>query len=339
MRRVTINDVAERAGVSKSTVSHVINKTRFVTEETRDRVLKAVDDLEYRPSVIARSLVSQRTKTAGLLISDVGNPFYNDVIIGVEDMAFSHDYSVFLCNTGYDSARGLKLIRSLIDKSVDGIMFMTSSMAIEMVHEVIDNRIEAVVLDWGVPNIEDLARTITINFDTGMHQAVKHLRDLGHRRIAFIGGPSSLWTVQVRKDTFYNNLNRLGLQADDASYIEGNLRIEGGNHAFEELKKINPRPTAVIAANDLTALGFLWTASKEGVRIPKELSIIGLDDIDLVSKISPPLTTIGLPRREIGCLAMQILLDAIDERTEIKCKHEVESRLVIRDSTAPVSVN
>lgn len=339
MRRVTINDVARRAGVSKSTVSHVINNTRYVSDETRNRVMKAIDDLDYRPSVIARSLVSHRTRTAGLLISDVGNPFYNEVIIGVEDTALSHDYSVFLCNTGYDVERGLKLIRSLIDKSVDGILFMSSSMEIEMLHEVIDNHIEAVVLDWGVPNVDEIASTITINFDTGMHQAVQHLVDLGHRRIAFIGGPESLWTAQVRRDSFFNNMRQMGLQAKDASFIEGNLRVEGGNHAFEGLKNINPRPTAVVTANDLTALGLIWAARKEGVSIPADLSIIGLDDIDLVSKISPPLTTISLPRCEIGRLAMQMLLEAIDDGSEKKCKHEVQSHLVIRESTAPVIAN
>lgn len=337
MRRVTINDVADKAGVSKSTVSHVINKTRFVTRETRDRVLEAIDELDYRPSAIARSLVSHRTKTAGLLISDVGNPFYNEVIIGVEDVALSEDYSVFLCNTGYNTERGMKLIRSLIDKSVDGIMFMSSSMTLDMLHEVIGNNIEAVVLDWGVPDIERYARTITINFDSGIGQAVQHLFDLGHRRIAFVGGPSDLWTAQVRRDSFTQHMVMRGLEVNQNWFIEGNLRIEGGYRAFDFLKQLDPPPTAVITANDLTALGLLWAARKEGVQVPRDLSIIGLDDIELVSKITPSLTTICLPRREIGQLAMRMLLKAINDHSEVKITREVDTHLVIRESTAPMT--
>ncbi|MBN1536770.1 MAG: LacI family DNA-binding transcriptional regulator, partial [Anaerolineales bacterium] len=149
MKRVTITDVAKLAGVSKSTVSHVLNQTRFVEEITRQKVQAAIESLGYRPSNIARSLVSKRTKTAGLLISDVGNPFYHEVIRGVEEIALTHGYSVFLCNTKYDLNLGMKFIQSLIEKSVDGIMFMSSSMSIEMIEEVIQNQIQAVVMDWG----------------------------------------------------------------------------------------------------------------------------------------------------------------------------------------------
>ena len=333
MKRVTISDVAQKAGVSKSTVSHVINKTRFVELNTQQKVLLAIDELNYRPSGIARSLVSQRTRTAGLLISDVGNPFYHEVIMGVEEVALANGYSVFLCNTSYDLERGMKLIHSLIDRSVDGVMFMSSRMSLEMVEEVAKNQIQAVVLDWEKSQVDKLAATITINFKTGIRHAVAHLVSLGHEDIAYVSGPLNLWTARTRRDAFLEALQECNLDRNRAHIIEGNLRIEGGHKAFGNLMQIYPRPTAVVTANDLTALGVLWAARKEGLLIPQELSVIGLDDIDLASKVTPPLTTIALPRFEIGKRAMQLLLDLIDHPATAIRQQEVGTWLVVREST------
>ncbi|MFN3309913.1 MAG: LacI family DNA-binding transcriptional regulator [Anaerolineales bacterium] len=337
MNRVTIRDVANRAGVSQSTVSHVLNKTRVVEEATRQKVLKAVEELGYRPSQVARSLISKRTKTAGLLISDVSNPFYPDVILGVEEIAFTEDYSIFLCNTNYDLERGLKLVQSLVDKSVDGILFMSSSMSLQMVQEAVENQIHAVVLDWEDSNLQEMASTITINFESGIQQAVRHLVEGGHQRIAHISGPLSLWTAQVRKQCFLKALEQNGLDPQQATIIEGDLRIEGGRKAFEQLWQLNPRPSAVVAANDLMALGFVWAARNSGLELPKDLSVVGLDDIDLASKVSPSLSTIALPRREIGKMAMQMLLEMIRNGKEAKKSQiTVDTTFVLRQSTQRV---
>jgi LacI family transcriptional regulator len=340
MNRVTINDVAKRAGVSKSTVSHVINQTRFVEESTKDKVLLAIQELGYRPSGIARSLVSRRTKTAGLLISDVSNPYYPDVILGVEEVALANDYSIFLCNTSYDLDRGMNYIQSLIDKSVDGILFMSSSMSMEMLHEAVKNQIQAVVLDWGYQDLEELAVTITINFRHGIRAAIKHLVDLGHRNIAHVCGPLDLWTSRVRRDEFINALADFGLDARHALVIEGNLRIDGGRKALDSIIQQNPRPSAIFAANDLTALGIIWAARGYGLNLPEQLSVVGLDDIDLASKVNPALTTVALPRNQIGKLAMSMLLDLIEHSNGVeKRKLEVGTSLVIRQSTTyPASV-
>ncbi len=340
MKRVTINDVALRSGVSKSTVSHVINQTRFVEEQTRLKVLQTIKDLNYRPSSIARSLVSQRTGTAGLLISDVGNPFYHEVILGVEDVALANDYSLFLCNTGYDLDRGMKFIHSLIDRSVDGILFMSSSMNVEMLDEVYRNNIKAVVLDWGGTDVSQLASTITIDFNTGICEAVQHLVSLGHTRIAFAGGPEGLWTANIRTQAFLNAISQCQPAVEGIVIPHGNLRIEGGYKAFDALSNLSPRPQAVIAANDLTALGLMWAARNAGFNLPRDLSIVGLDDIDLASRVTPALTTITLPRFEIGRLAMQELLALIREPEQTKSNHVVETYLTVRESTtaAPITV-
>jgi LacI family transcriptional regulator len=333
VKRITINDVAYQAGVSKSTVSHVINQTRMVNGDTRERVLHAIAELDYRPSGIARSLVSQKTKTAGLLISDVGNPFYHEVIMGVEEVALAHGYSIFLCNTGYDVGRGMKFIRSLIERSVDGVLFMSSSMQIEMVDDLIRRNIHAVVLDWGGVQVQEMAATITIDFSVGLCQAVQHLVSLGHRLIAYVSGPLDFWTSQFRKDAFFSALEQNGLDPAQAPVIQGDLRIEGGGRAFQEMMQATPRPTAVVAANDLTALGILWAARNYGLRIPEDLSIVGLDDIELVSRVTPALTTIALPRFEIGRLAMQVLLSMVEESAPT-VRQVVSTKLVVRASTS-----
>lgn len=334
MKRVTIKDVANRSGVSKSTVSHVINDTRFVEEETRKKVLKAIRDLNYRPSSIARSLVSQRTGTAGLLISDVGNPFYHEVILGVEEVALANGYSIFLCNTGYDLERGMKFIRSLIDRSVDGVLFMSSSMNIEMLNEVHQSATKAVVLDWGGTDVSQMASTIAIDFDTGISEAVAHLVELGHRRIAFAGGPEHLWTADIRTQSFLKAIRNYGEDVEGIVVPEGNLRIEGGYRCFQSLHLLSPRPTAVIAANDLTAFGIMWSARNAGYNLPRDLSIIGLDDIDLSSRVTPPLTTIALPRLDIGKLAMQELLFQIHSPEQPKSHRVMATHLKVRESTS-----
>jgi LacI family transcriptional regulator len=334
MNRVTINDVAKQAGVSKSTVSHVINQTRFVEATTKEKVIQAIDELGYRPSGIARSLVSRRTKTAGLLISDVSNPYYPDVILGVEEVALAHGYSIFLCNTGYDLDRGMKYIQSLIDKSVDGVLFMSSSMSLEMVLEVTKNQIQAVVLDWGAQPVKEIATTITIDFTQGIRQAIRHLVELGHKNIAHISGPLDLWTSQIRRDVFLNALAEFGLDSHQALVVEGNLQIDGGRRALERTLNHEPRPTAIFAANDLTALGIIWAARNYGLKLPEQLSVVGLDDIDLASKVIPQLTTVMLPRNEIGKLAMSMLLESIESPDGVeKRKLEVGTNLVIRQST------
>lgn len=333
MRRVTISDVAQQAGVSKSTVSHVLNDTRFVNSDTRGRVLEAIDALGYRPSAIARSLVFQRTRTVGLLVSDVGNPFYPDVILGVEDVALANGYSVFLCNTSYDLDRGMRLLASLVDRSVDGLLLMSSSLTAEMLHEAVQHQIQTVVLDWGNPELENAIATITIDFDRGIQQAVQHLVELGHRRIAHVSGPLDFWTARLRRDAFLAALSQYGLQASLDWVIEGNLRIEGGQLAFHHLMQARPRPTAVIAANDLTALGLLWAARSAGYNLPDDLSVVGIDDIDLAAKVTPTLTTIALPRYEIGRLAMEMLLQLIQGSLGSGSRRQVSTQLVVREST------
>ena len=341
MKRITINDVAQRAGVSKSTVSHVLNNTRFVEDATRLKVLDAIKALNYRPSSIARSLVKKQTSTIGLLISDVSNPFYHEVIHGVESVALENGYDIFLCNTHYDLNQAMKFVQSLEDKLVDGVLCMTSSLSRDIITELSSNNIPMVVLDWNASEIKDIAATISIDFSKGIFEAVKYLVELGHKQFAHVSGPLDFWTSRLRRDLFLNALSESGIDPQRALIIEGNLRINGGRRALEKIVTVDPQPTAVFTANDLMALGIVWAAKDYNLQIPQDLSIIGLDDIELSTQITPPLTTVSLPRYEIGSQAMQMLLQQIDSAQTKQdnidqLNRVVETNLIIRQSTASV---
>jgi LacI family transcriptional regulator len=332
-------DVAKRAGVSKSTVSHVINETRFVEEPTRQLVLNAIEELDYRPSAIARSLYSKQTMTAGLLISDVGNPFYDRVIFGVEDVALENNYSVYLFNANYDLERSMKYIHSMIDRRVDGVLFMSSRMSTDLIDELTKHDIPSVVLDWEEIPLTGVVGTIKIDFKTGITQAVEHLIKLDHQRFAHVSGPLELWTAQTRCDIFLDALTENGIDSSSCIVQEGNLRIDGGRKSLGCILETSPLPTAIFAANDLTALGILWEARERGLQVPQDFSIVGLDGIELTAHTTPSITTVALPRYEIGSLAMNMMLNLIlpkeDQTSNGDFQHQqLSTKLIIRKSTA-----
>ncbi len=338
MSRTTIADVAKVAGVSKATVSRVLSGNyEYMKPHTRDRVEEAIEKLNYRPSSVARSLTSKRTNTAAILVSDVGNPFYSDVIHGVEDVAFKDNYDVFLCNTNYDMERGLTFIRSLIDKRVDGVMIMSSSMSDLWLAELSKNNVPAVVLDWEVQATAAGVSTIGVDYSVGIQAAVDHLVALGHRHIVHVSGPIQLQTARDRRNAFLSALAKHNIPVEAAPIFEGDLQIAGGRKVIEQIMRLSPRPTAVFTANDLTAIGVIGAARAQGLSVPNDLSVIGLDDIWLAEQMDPPLTTVGLPRYEIGQLAMQMLFDLLDkgdERPSTPVHRKVETSLVVRQSTA-----
>jgi LacI family transcriptional regulator len=338
MGRATIDEVAKRAGVSKATVSHVINHTRFVSDETRSLVLQAIEALNYRPSQIARSLSVQQTSTIGLLITDVANPFYHRIIQGVEDVALANDYSVFLFNASYDSQRSIKYIRSMVQRRVDGIILMSSRMSMDIVQEATREKVPTIVLDWNGAELGG-AGAVNFNFEMGIRQAVAHLINLGHRKFAHVAGDLNLWTARIRRDLFLNCLAEYGVDPNTVPVIEGNFTIEGGRRALRHLVNSSQRPTAVFTVNDLTAIGMVFEAGQLGLCVPRDFSVIGVDDIALASQITPTLTTISLPGFLIGELCMSLLLEMINDTGK---KHSqdghplriIETELIVRESTA-----
>lgn len=339
MSRPTIVDVARTAGVSKSTVSRVLNgNLEYISDGTLTRVQETISALGYRPNALARSLTLKRTHTIGLLISDIGNPFYPEVILGVEKVAAAHQYEVFLCNTMYDSARSLSFARSLVDNQVDGALIMSSNLSNEALQMLVAHHVPTVVLDWEPASGAPLLGVISVDFETGIAAAVDHLIDLGHRRLAHISGPLELRTARLRCDAFLQAAAGRSIDPANIPIIEGNLTIDGGKRALEQLRTLPEPPTAVFAANDLTAIGLVWAARKHGLRVPEDLSIIGLDDIQLASEIEPALTTVTLHPNRIGATATTMLLDLLqpDRDEGATAPHiEIETQLIVRQSTAP----
>ncbi|RME49615.1 MAG: LacI family transcriptional regulator [Chloroflexi bacterium] len=338
LHRPTIADVARLAGVSKSTVSRVLSgRAEYMRDETRARVEQAIAELGYRPSSVARSLVSKRTLTAAMLVSDIGNPFYPEVIAGAEDVALGQGYNIFLCSTNYDLERGLTFVRSLIDKQVDGVLVMSSSVSDEWLQELAQHRIPVVVLDWEPQNVHGPVGVIGVDFAPGIHAAVAHLVGLGHRQLAHVSGPRHLRTSHLRQNAFLEAAAAHGLDPGDIPVVEGDLQVAGGRKALAHLLNLPRVPTAVFAANDLMAMGIVRAARARGLRVPHDLSVIGLDNIWLAADMDPPLSTVALPRYEIGQLAMRMLFELLQQPDLARpfYRRQVATHFLARESTAP----
>lgn len=338
MSRVTIADVAREAGVSKATVSRVLSGNyTHMRAATREKVERAIRDLSFRPSSVARSLTSKRTHTVGVIVSDVGNPFYPDVLRGVEDVGLENGYNAFVCSSNYDAQRGLTFIELLLDKAVDGVLIMSSSASPEWIEALAQHDVPVVVLDWDHAQGARVS-AISVDFVSGESEAAHYLYHLGHRHFAHVSGPLRLQTSRDRRDAFVNALLGLGVPAEQIAVVEGNMLIEGGRQAFRQLLMRAQRPTAVFAANDLMAMGLLAEARAANFEVPRALSVVGLDDIWMASQTDPPLTTVALPRYEIGSLAMNILMQMLQEADSGEPNTQnvsVSTHLIVRESTGP----
>lgn len=334
---VNYNDIAKLAKVSPTTVSHVINETRFVMPETKERVFKAMNKLKYQPNLLARSLATGKTHTIGLVISDIRNPFYPELVQGVEELAVKNDYNVFLCNTDYDIEKGVKSIGALIKRKIDGIVVASSQVDSSVLKQLTETDVNFVLVDWCKRNIK--VDSLYFDYKVGIAEAVSHLISLGHRNIYFISGPEKLKTAEIRMRNFIDTLE--SHKDNNLSYkiLEGDHKIDGGYEAAKKILKEKDPPTAVVCSNDLTAIGAMKAFQKAGVKIPEDISIVGLDNIALTEIVSPALTTIELERYKIGRTAMELLLNRIKDKELPKQICVFKTRLIIRESTAKSKKN
>ncbi|MDI6601498.1 MAG: LacI family DNA-binding transcriptional regulator [Thermoanaerobacteraceae bacterium] len=332
----TIKDVARKANVSITTVSRVINnKTEGVSEETRERILKVMQDLNYQPNRIARGLVTKRTNTLGLILPDIANPFFPEIARGVEDTANIYGYNVILCNTDDRTDKEELYINVLKEKCVDGIVFTSSVNPVsEHIKQLMDYKMPFVLLDRYM-DIDHLPGVYSDGYD-GMYQITRYLFEMGHRDIAYIGGPSLSATAKHRYEGFEYALREYGVGLDDVLIEEGNYKISGGKEAMARLVEKGMDFTAVACANDLMAVGAMEVLKDKGYRIPEDVSVTGFDDIQLSGLIEPKLTTVAQPCYEMGAVATRMLIKLIEgqalEEQEIKLK----PRLVIRNSVKRV---
>jgi LacI family transcriptional regulator len=329
-----IHDVAARAGVSTSTVSHVINQTRFVSEDTRERVLQAIAELNYQPNRLARSLRNRQTHTLGVLLPNSANPFFAEVLLGIEAACYNLHYNVILGNAHDDPKRELSHLEVLLAKQVDGVL-LVSSGAYEAGLEIIQQNNTAVVMIDRVGGAREVD-TILVDNEQGGLLATHHLLALGHRHIGCIAGPSLYSPSHGRLVGYQNALREQNIPSEEQLIVTGDFQHEGGYNGCRALFSLSQPPSALFVCNDLMAVGALFALHEMGLRVPQDVSVVGFDDIPLASYTIPALTTIMQPGRELGQLAVETLVKRI-RRPDIPASHQLlPVRLIERASSAPL---
>lgn len=330
-----ILQVAKRARVSTATVSRVLNESNLVRPATTARVRKAIADLNYVRNPSARSLRLGRTQLFGLIVSDIKNPFFPELIDAFEGIAAERGIDVIFTHTNYDTKRLESCVRRMVERSVEGIAIMTSEMDEAALAPLLSRQIAVVLLNQ--PTLQEKYRNVAVEYSEGYVQALQHLSSLGHREIGFIAGPSTLSSAVRRRRSWEAGMKQLKLPIRPGRVVIGDMHVEGGTNAMNQLLDRKNRPTAILATNDLMAVGALHAVLSAGLRLPEDMSVVGFDDLPISSMVMPPLTTIQLPRREIAAHAFDLLLQAIrgEKRFPITA---VSPRLVIRKSTGQAPV-
>lgn len=334
----TIADVARRTNVSVATVSRVINGTKYVSPELRARVLKAMEELNYRPNLIASSLRKQETCTVGLIVPDNANPFFSELAKGVEDFGFEHGYSVILCNSDYNLDRERSYVELLMAKQVDGLIFIPSGPNTEHVRELLSEMGRRVVtVDRYTPELE--TDSIVVDNYAGGRLAAQHLLSLGHERIGCILRPGYLAHINDRIRGFCETLHQEGLDISESLCVYGGFSFAEGVRSARELLSRKSRPTAIFAYNDIMAVGVLRAAREIGLRVPDELAVVGFDNISLASFVTPQLTTIDQPKYRIGELAMETVISRLrGDPPDEPIRRVLDVQLIVRESSDPKAI-
>ncbi len=303
----TIYDVAEAAGVSISTVSHVLNGTRFVAEATKARVVQAMEQLNYRPSSLARALVRQETRTIAFIVPDNVNPFFAEMARGAEDRGLAGGYNVILCNSDRSPAKERAYLDMLISKRVDGVIYMTTDVHPEQLRPLQEQNVPTVVFDREYEGFDALL----LDSFQGGYDATSYLLGLGHERIACITGPASPSRSLDRVRGYEAALADAKLAPRAGYIVPGDWTYGSGREAAKQLLALSPTPTAIFACNDAMAVGVLSYLHENGLKAPDDISVVGYDNIALSAYTCPPLTTLGTPILEVGQCLCEMLLERI----------------------------
>jgi DNA-binding LacI/PurR family transcriptional regulator len=327
---VTIYDIAKEAGVAKSTVANALTGKGKVSEATRQRVLQCAREMGYRPNVLARNLSQHKTLTIALVLPTIANPFYPEIIEAVEKFVREHEYQTLFCNTHGDFALGRQQMERLMSRWVDGYIIMGSSMDIADITRYFQQRVPIVLCDWqenespvGIPQV-------SVDFYRAGQLAAEHLLALGHRHIAVIVEEPQ---QTLRLAGFRSVLQTSGVPLPPELIQRGDSTLESGYAAAKNLLARSEHPTAIFATTDWMALGAMEVILDEGLRVPQDISIIGLDDIVVSAHLRPPLTTIAVPKSQLAKEATELLLGQIDGNKDMAVLRLVEPYLVLRQST------
>ncbi|QZT35059.1 catabolite control protein A [Caldalkalibacillus thermarum TA2.A1] len=321
MKNVTIYDVAREAGVSMATVSRVVNGNPNVKPVTRKKVLETIKRLGYRPNAVARGLASKRTTTVGVIIPDISSLFYAELTRGVEDIANMYNYNIILCNSDQRPEKEIHLVNTLLEKQVDGLLFMGSQLTDEHI-DLFSTSTVPVVLASTKDEKEEMP-SVVIDYKQAAYDAVKLLLDKGHTRIGFISGPAKeKYSGQERLAGYRNALEEAGLAVDETLIRYGDYRYDSGLKAAGELIDMADRATAIIAMSDEMAIGAIHACQDLGLNIPEDVEVIGFDNTRLTSMVRPRLTSVVQPMYDIGAVAMRLL-------TKFMNKEKIDNHLVV----------
>jgi len=331
---VDIRDVARRAKVSTATVSRTVNQVSTVDARLAKRVWKAIAELGYYPNRQARTLVSGRSRTFGLIVSEITNPFFPEIVQTFETLAVEQRYEILLTSTIHDPKRMELAVRRMIEGRVEGVAILTFGLEDELLEHLRFRNLPLVFVDVGpkAPRVSN----IRVDYADGIRQAIQHLAALRHDRIGFVSGPLTLRSAVARKDAFEGSMREIGLPVRPEYVVEGDHRLEGGKEALQKLSRLQERPTALLCSNDMTAIGVIREAFELKIAVPQELSVVGFDDIRMADFMIPPLTTVQMSQTELARLAFNALLNEVERETPAPegTEYVLKTRLILRNSTA-----
>jgi DNA-binding LacI/PurR family transcriptional regulator len=331
MERMDIRTIARAANVSIATVSRTMNHVPTVNPKIAKRVWEVIDELDYFPNTQARALVSGRSRLFGLIVSEITNPFFPELIQGFEDIAVEHGYEILVSSTNYDPKRMSHCIRRMLERKVEGVAVMTFGIEEPLLDQLAKRKVPLVFIDVG-PKRPGIS-LLKVDYHHGIRQGVQHLAALGHRDIAFITGPMTLHSAQSRQVAFSTSLKECGIAPDPAWIVEGDHTLEGGIASMERLLAAKKMPTAVMCSNDMTAIGVLHKLYRAGLRVPDDLSVIGFDDIHITEVTIPPLTTVQMSRFELARAAVTALRAHVEQPEGSKREYNIQTKLIVREST------
>ena len=331
---IRMREIAKIAGVSSATVSRVINGSNLVTSETTERIRKLIQDLNFVPNNSAIHLKNGKSQIYGMIIPDLTNPFFTETIKIFEELLVENEKELLVANTDFRLTRMQKSVRRMLLRRVDGVALLTSEREAAPLESLVQNRIPVVTTDHyrTGPGMSD----IVVDFASGMKKLIAHLKSLGHRKLGFIGGTEGLVTSRVRRESFLDAVVKQGLSSQEGWIVPGDYKIEGGSAAMARILAQEELPTAVVTANDLTAIGALRTIHEKGLRIPEDISITGCDDIAMSDIVYPPLTTLRISRKEYAQLLFEALRHGSENLNRPGRQYTLSTNLVVRKSTGPV---
>jgi LacI family transcriptional regulator len=333
----TISDVAKRAGVSTMTVSRVINNSGYTSQETQERVIKAIGELGFVPNALARSLRFKQTKTIALVLTDITNPFFTTLARGVEDAASENGFTVMFSNTDESEAEEAEHLTTLLQKQVDGVLLVPAGSSNESIVYLQERNTPVVVLDRRVPGV--LVDTVRCDSTPGAYEITRHLLDLGHRRIAMLSGPLGISTSADRAAGYQKAMEEAGIAIDPCWLHYGSFTQSSGYELARAILTLQPRPTAIFAGNNFIAIGAYTALREAGLRIPDDISLVTFDDLPSQLVLEPFLTTVDQPAYEMGYQATQLLLAHLGGEPPAEPKEIIlPTHLIIRNSSAKPAV-